>query len=57
MGAKAWRGNGFYVHRPDNQMYCSWIMDGLGSTRLIHIITKEQKHHTTLGKSLYSIIV
>ena len=33
MGAKAWRGNGFYVHRPDNQMYCSWIMDGLGSTR------------------------
>lgn len=33
MGAKAWRGNGFYVHRADNKMYAQWTMDGLGSTR------------------------
>ena len=33
MGGKAWRGNGFYVHRADNKMYAAWNMDVNGATR------------------------
>jgi hypothetical protein len=48
MGVKAWRGNGFYVHRGDNAMYCSWTMDGLGSTRF------DSHYHKGRAKAPYN---